>query len=72
MLNWHSPFFGCLRNRQIDHLDGGLIAGKQLSAFGGIAYHAVEGFDCVGRVDGLANLRWVFKQGTQIDPMGRP
>lgn len=37
-----------------------------------VAAHTVQGLNCVGGVDGLANLWRVFKYGAQVGPMYRP
>ena len=68
----HHPFFGSLRNGQINHFVRRVVAGEDLAAFRGCTNDAVQGFNGIGRINHFADFRWVFMDRPRIQPMGRP
>jgi len=66
VLNWHSPLFSSVFDRQVDPLLGGIIAGKYLPLLDGLTNNAVEGFNRVGSVNRFTNVHEIETIGSPI------
>lgn len=72
VLDRHTPFFRRIPDRQINNLPYRVICREHFAFFNGRPDHAVQRFDSIRGVDGLADIRRITEERIEVFPVRTP